>query len=135
MKKILIITLMLVSIGLISQEVFAHCGRCGIGKRLEAAETLGFETIKGEVVCFGCTLKKEKGAKAQCSLYGHINAIRTKDGKIWTILENDKSTELLNNHDYAGKEIEIKGKKFPEAQTIEVESFKILSEGEHSHKH
>jgi hypothetical protein len=39
-------------------------------------------------------------------------------------LENDKSTELINNHDYAGKEVEIKGKRLPDAQTIEVESFK-----------
>lgn len=92
-----------------------------------------YETIQGKAVCFGCTLKKEKGAKAQCSIYGHTNAIRTKDGKIWSILENDKSTELINNHGYAGKDIEIKGKKIKEAQTIEVESFKVLSEGEHSH--
>jgi len=89
-----------------------------------------YEAIKGKVICFGCTLKKEKGAKAQCSIYGHVNAIKTKDGKIWSILENDKSTELINNHDYAGKEVEIKGKKIAEAQTIEVESFKVLSEGE-----
>lgn len=94
-----------------------------------------YETIQGKVVCFGCTLKKEKGAKAQCSIYGHTNAIRTKDGKIWSILENDKSTELINNHDYAGKDIEIKGRKINEAQTIEVESFKVLSEGEHTHSH
>ena len=55
--------------------------------------------------------------------------------KIWTILENDKSTELINDHDYAGKDIEIKGKRFAEAQIIEVDTFKVLSEGEHSHKH
>ena len=90
-----------------------------------AQETLQdeYEMIQGKVICFGCTLKGERGAKAQCSLYGHTNAIRTNDGKIWTILENDQSTELIHNHDYAGKEIEIKGKKFAEAQTIEVESF------------
>ena len=87
-----------------------------------------YEIIKGKVICQGCTLKKEKGAKAQCSIYGHINAIKTKDGKIWTILENDKSTELINDHDYAGKDIEIKGKRFAEAQIIEVDTFKVLSE-------
>ena len=94
-----------------------------------------YEIIKGKVICQGCTLKKEKQAKAQCSIYGHINAIKTKDGKIWTILENDKSTELINNHDYAGKDIEIKCKKFAEAQIIEVNTFKVLSEEEHTHKH
>ena len=115
-----------------------------LGLLLTSLNTLGFaeekskdeyKIIKGKVICQGCTLKKEKGAKAQCSIYGHINAIKTKDGKIWTILENDKSTELINNHDYAGKDIEIKGKKFAEAQIIEVNTFKVLSEGEHTHKH
>lgn len=127
MKKILISILVLVSICLISTGVFTHYGFCGVGKEAQAQETGEIETIQGKVICFGCTLKKEKGAKAQCSIYGHTNAIRTKDGKIWSILENDKSTELINNHDYAGKDIEIKGKKIKEAQTIEVESFKVLS--------
>jgi hypothetical protein len=135
MKKILAIAIILMIVCLISREGFALGGRCGLGKTIEAAETTGVETIKGKVVCFGCTLKKEKGAEAQCSLYGHINAIRTKDGKIWTILENDKSTELIHNHDYVGSDIEIRGKKIAEAQVIEVDSFKILSEGEHTHKH
>ena len=94
-----------------------------------------YEIIKGKVICQGCTLKKEKQAKAQCSIYGHINAIRAEDGKIWTILENDKSTELINNHDYTGNDIEIKGRKIKEAQTIEVESFKVLSEGKHTQSH
>ena len=88
----------------------------------------GYETIQGKVICLGCTLKSEKGAKAQCSLYGHTNAIRTVDGKIWSILENDQSTDLVKNHDYAGKDVEISGKKFVDAQTIEVGSFKALSE-------
>lgn len=108
-----------------------------LGLLLTSLNTFGFaqektkdeyQIIKGKIICQGCTLKKEKEAKAQCSIYGHINAIRTKDGKIWTILENDKSTELINNHDYAGKDIEIKGKKLAEAQIIEVESFKVVSE-------
>lgn len=78
------------------------------------------------MVCLGCTLKKEKGAQAQCSVYGHKNAIRTGNGKIWTILENDASNELINSHEYGGKEVEITGKKFIDAQIVEVESFKII---------
>jgi hypothetical protein len=114
-----------------------------LGLALTGLNTLGFaqektkdeyEIITGKVICQGCTLKKEKGAKAQCSIYGHINAIRTKDGKIWTILENDNSTELINNHDYEGSDIEIRGKRFDEARVIEVASFKILSKGEHAHR-
>lgn len=83
-------------------------------------------TFQATVVCLGCTLKKEQGAKAQCSVYGHKNALKTADGKIWSILENDASTELLNNHEYAGKRVEIAGKKIPEAQVIQVDSFKVI---------
>lgn len=85
-------------------------------------------TIKGKIICLGCTLKKEQGAGAQCSIYGHKNALLTADGKIWTILENDASTELINSHEYAGKEVEITGKEFTDAQVIEVESFKVIEE-------
>ncbi|MCM8778538.1 MAG: hypothetical protein NC834_01960 [Candidatus Omnitrophica bacterium] len=57
-----------------------------------------YEIIKGKVICQGCTSK------------------------------NDKSTELINNHNYAGKDIEIGGEKFADAQIIEVESFKNSSQ-------
>lgn len=127
MKRLFLIISILSVLCLISPQIFAHCGFCGKGKLAFAQEVSQTETIKGKVICLGCHLKKEKGAKAQCSLYGHINAIKTEDGKIWSILENDQSKELINNHDYAGKDVEIKGRKITEAQVIEVESFKILS--------
>ena len=85
-------------------------------------------TFKGEVICLGCSLKKEQGAKAQCSIYGHQNVIKSEDGKIWTILENDVSTELISSHGYVGKEVEIIGKHFGNTQTIEIETFKVIEE-------
>ena len=88
----------------------------------------GDETIEGEVICLGCTLKKADGAKAQCSVYGHKNAIKTGDGGILTILENDQSTKLINDHDYAGKKVEIQGRVFPEANVIQVDSFTVPPE-------
>lgn len=99
------------------------------GIQAQAAEST---VIHGDVVCFGCALKKEQGAKAQCSVYGHVNAVRLGDGKIWSILENDQSKELVQNHDYAGKHVHIQGRQIPEAQTIEVESFEVASDGSHS---
>ena len=96
------------------------------------AQTTGSTTIHGEVVCFGCALKKEQGAKAQCSIYGHVNAVRLEDGKIWSMLENDQSKELVRNHDYAGKHVHIRGRQIPEAHTDGVESFEMVSEGSRS---
>lgn len=119
-------------------DVLANCGMCGKGEKKteeKIAVSADAKTFQAAVICLGCTLKKEQGAKALCSLFGHKNALRTQDGKIWTILENKTSTELINLHDYAGKNIEVVGKKFADAQVIEVNSFNVLGEGsEHHHK-
>lgn len=130
-NKLLVIAILfglLFSFGV--NETFAHCGKCGMGEKeeIEAVTKASPVTFKAEVICLGCSLKKEQGAKALCSIYGHANALRTEDGKIWTILENDVSTELINSHDYAGKEVEIIGKKFANSSVIEVESFKVIEE-------
>lgn len=111
-------------------QAFAHCGMCGMEQKAgeEKAVVSQTETFQAKVICLGCTLKKEKAAKAQCSIYGHKNALRTEDGRIWTILENDVSAELINSHDYAGKKVEIKGKKYKGAQVIEIATLKLLEE-------
>jgi len=77
------------------------------------------------LTCLGCSLKDAEGAGAQCSVYGHKNALRTTDGRTWTILENDASKELISSHDYTGKKVSIEGKKYPKAQVVEVESFEV----------
>lgn len=94
----------------------------------QGEETQSTEVIKGKVICLGCTLKKEQGAKADCSVYGHKHGLRTDDGKIWSFLENDNSADLIQNHDYNGSDVEITGRKLDNAQIIEVESFKIAPE-------
>lgn len=110
-------------------DVLAHCGMCGMDEEMAEVKTLReSETFQATVVCLGCTLKKEQGAKAQCSIYGHKNALRTGDGKIWSILQNDASRELIDFHEYAGKKVEITGKKYPDAQVIEIEGFKVVEE-------
>lgn len=127
MRKFFILCLLGISLTLLlGRFAFAHCGMCK--DSLAYAQEGTVETIKGKIICLGCTLKKEQGAKAQCSIYGHINGLRTADGKIWTFLENDNSTKLINDHDLAGKTVEIKGKKFEDANYIEIESYKILEE-------
>jgi len=109
-------------------EASAHCGMCGMGEEdnVEAVTKATPVTLKAKVICLGCSLKKEQGAKAQCSIYGHKNALKTEDGRVWTILENDVSKELINSHEYAGKEIEIAGKIFSGTQIIEIETFKLV---------
>ena len=128
MKKYFTLVLSIAALGFsLSGLDFVYCG-VGRDSLVYAQEEKSGEVIKGEIICLGCTLKKEKGAKAQCSLYGHINGLRTSDGKIWTILENDNSTKLINSHELAGKKVEIEGKKYEDAHYIEVVSYRVLGE-------
>ncbi|MDP2938921.1 MAG: hypothetical protein Q8O13_02410 [Candidatus Omnitrophota bacterium] len=97
----------------------------------------GQVVITGKVICLGCHLKKEKSAKAQCSIYGHTNALvvekaidaqgkkilEAKD-KIYQFLHNAQSDKLVKDHTYAGKTVIITGKIYPEANIIEVNFFK-----------
>jgi len=129
LKLVGVVVLLALVLNVWTSEAYASCGGCGTGgEKLDAVTEASPVSFKAEVICLGCALKKGQGAKAQCSLYGHVNAIRSEDGRIWTILENDVSTELINSHEYAGKQIEITGKKFSGTQVIEIETFKITEE-------
>jgi len=112
-----------------TSEASANCGGCGAGvAKVDAITEASPVSFNAKVICLGCALKKGQGAKANCSLYGHVNALKSEDGRIWTILENDISTDLINLHEYAGKQVEITGKKFGGTQVIEIETFKIVGE-------
>lgn len=93
--------------------------------------------ITGKVICLGCHLEKEKQAKAQCSIYGHTNAIIIEkainpegkhlagaEGEIYQFLHNEKSDELIKEHSYVGKVIIVVGRVYPEANIVEVNFFK-----------
>ncbi len=123
--KRLIPVLLIVGLLCVSSYAFA-CGACSACALREAQEEATEGVFKGKVICLGCSLKKEKGAAAQCSIYGHKNALQTEDNEVWSFLENDASKDLINSHDYVGKQIEIKGKKYPHAHIIEAEEFNTI---------
>lgn len=98
----------------------------------------GQALVKGAVICTACDLKKSKGAKSQCSIYGCSNSIKVKEvscsmnpcplkdavGKVYNILANDKSAGLLKE-DYKGKDVVIVGMLYPDENVIEVEFVKL----------
>lgn len=90
-------------------------------------------TVIGTNYCLGCALKKEQGAAAQCSVYGHRHALRVarataKDGAelpelaglTLHYLDNDGSTDLLAGKDLHGKTVEVHGRLFEAERTLEV---------------
>lgn len=91
-------------------------------------------TVKGQNICLGCMLKKEKDAGAQCSIYGHKHVLRvanaTAAGKNltamngWVLhyLETQASEDLIKKHH--GESLTIVGKVYPDERVLEVASAK-----------
>jgi ribosomal protein L37AE/L43A len=93
--------------------------------------------VTGTLICTSCELKKQKGAKSQCSVYGCSYAIKTKNvrnnrgqlvrkylWKTFHILENDNSAALLQKG-YKDKDVIIVGKIYPEENVLEVDFVKL----------
>jgi hypothetical protein len=91
--------------------------------------------VTGTNSCLGCALKSEKGAAAQCSIYGHRHVLKVskvvgEDGKTisgtknWVLhyLETDKSKDLVGGHH--GEKLQVTGKVYRDERVIEVASFK-----------
>ena len=91
-----------------------------------AAPSGGTKTVKGKLVCIGCALKMESGANVMCGAYGHKHGFKTKDGRIYSFIENDKTAKLITDMKNLNAKIEVTGKFFHNANFIDVESYEIL---------
>lgn len=84
-------------------------------------------TIKGQLVCTGCTLKKLDGANAQCNLFAqHALGFRSADGTIWNIVDNAEGHDVIRAHTLLGKKnATITGYIYPIANQIEIVSIDV----------
>lgn len=89
-------------------------------------------SLKGELVCIGCSLKKLDGANAQCSLYAqHAIGFKTADGTLWSIVDNAKGHDIINAHKLLGhKTATINGWIFPLAHFIEIDTVHVEGAGQ-----
>lgn len=109
-----------------------------------ATATVSDATVEGENFCLGCSLKKDKGAAAQCSKYGHRHALKvakaTIDGKEhpemtgWVLhyLETDSAQPVIKEHHQ--ETVKLTGKVYADERTIEVaklEDSKAAKKPEH----
>lgn len=108
----------------------------------------GDAVITGTLLCLGCSLKKEEGANAQCSIYGHQTALKIETvvffgsrepdknyrGKIVFFLTNDRSAELLKAK-YHGRKITIVGRMFLKANLVDVRFVKFTPKKKKGHGH
>ena len=109
---------------------------------LLALSTLAFAddpqqvVVTGRNVCIGCTLKKEQGAAAQCSIYGHRHGIEVTSattaageelaalaGKTLHYLDNDASKDLVQGEGTHGQTVKVTARLFEDEALLEVASF------------
>ncbi len=89
-------------------------------------------TLKGELVCIGCSLKKMDGANAQCDLYSHhAIGFKTPDGLLWSIVDNAKGHDIIRAHklieqgDTKSKKATITGWIYPAAHFVEIDKIDV----------
>lgn len=82
--------------------------------------------VAGTIVCIGCTLEKEAGAEAQCTLHAkHGQGLKAADGTLWTLIDNAKGHPVITNEKLRGKDVKILGWKYPKASYIEVSKYQV----------
>lgn len=82
--------------------------------------------VEGTIVCVGCTLEKEQGAEAQCTLHAkHAQGLLGKDGNLYTFLDNAKGHIVMTNDKLRGKEVKILGWKYPKSQVVEIFKYQV----------
>jgi len=82
--------------------------------------------VAGKIVCIGCTLEKEAGADAQCTLHAkHAQGLLAADGSLWTLVDNAKGHLVITNGKLKDKEVKILGWKFPKGQYLEVSKYQV----------
>ncbi len=82
--------------------------------------------VEGRIVCIGCTLEKEDGADAQCTLHAkHAQGLLLADGTLWTFVDNTKGHVVMTNDKLRDKEVKVFGWKSPKAQYLEVFKYQV----------
>ncbi len=112
------------TLAIIMLSLFAVTVMAGPDNAYKKAETSKETTIKGTMVCLGCELKKGDGANAECKDFGHTHALKTEDGKLVSLLENKFAKDLMSDK-YHGKNVEINGTMFANANILDVQSFSV----------
>ncbi len=82
--------------------------------------------LEGKLLCRDCQLEKEYGYHAMCPQTGHHGAIVTSDGRIWNLLEGEKSQELIHNSALLGRRVRVQGQMYRKAGSLVVSDYQLL---------
>jgi hypothetical protein len=91
-----------------------------------AGSATGPVEIVGTLVCRDCELEHTYGEGALCAKNGHRGAIATRDGRIWNIVEQPASLDLVHNPTWLGRTVRVRARLYRHAGTAAVEHYTIL---------
>jgi hypothetical protein len=86
--------------------------------------------LNATVLCRDCELKHRYGERTMCDRIGHHGAIVSIDGRIWNIVEQPGSHDLIYDNSLLGRKVRVRAKLFRDAGTIAVETYQILRHSE-----
>lgn len=83
--------------------------------------------LRGVLLCRDCELEHRYGITAPCKQIGHHGAIATADGRIWNLVEQTASAELIHDESLLGRQIVVHGRVFRGARALVIESYQFQS--------
>jgi hypothetical protein len=94
-------------------------------KKDEAKAEAEHVNMEGTVVCLGCSLAKEEGARADCAEYGHTHALLTADGDYVNFLPNKYAADLMAGEKFHNKIALVHGVMYASADQLDVETYEV----------
>lgn len=82
--------------------------------------------LDGTVLCRDCELERRHGIRVLCPTIGHHGALATDDGRIWSIVEQPGSSNLIHNSDLLGMKVHTHGRIFRSASSVSIRRYEVL---------
>jgi anti-sigma factor (TIGR02949 family) len=96
-----------------------------LASRLPVAEQR-MADLRGKVICLDCVFAKQYPQSATRHTDIHRTGIKTPDDQIWTFLDTSTNQELLHDHTFLSKEVQVSGVLFQKAHYVYVQSYRLL---------
>jgi hypothetical protein len=86
---------------------------------------------EGRLVCIGCTLAREYGVDAQCTLHTrHALGFLDQDGRLWTLVDNLRGHGVITNSRLRDQSVRVYGWTYPEHRYLELWRYALPDDGE-----
>ncbi len=92
----------------------------------KAPEETGDVTLSGTLVCLNCNFDPSTDAREFCKKYGHQHVLRAVDGRIYSIVKDEKTKQLIESDEYHGKAVTVTGRIIINSRAIKVTSYDLF---------